>query len=159
MSEANLWIVIEQITSGLWTRTILNQARSGNVIVGRLDQLADTRTWTIAARHELLHQIGTIPINTLSSLSSARKARNALAHNGDHPNEADAQTAYTAALAILQIAAPNLPIPLQRLELRDHALSDPFLPREPQRLEPTHWMEIPKLPGEAELERGCPVLC
>jgi len=150
---ANLWIVIEQITAGLWMRTVLNRARSEALIPGRLDQLEDTRTWTTATRHELLHQIGLIPVDTLSSLSCARKGRNALAHAGSHPSEMEARAAYTAALALLQIAAPDLPIPLKRLNLQDHSLSDPFLPREPQLIEPTLWSEIPRLPGEAEIQR------
>lgn len=150
---SNLWIVVEQITSNIWVHKVLGPARSPNEITGRLDQLADPRTWTIAVRHELLHQIGIIPAKALATLSVARKARNALAHRGKHPAEADAQAAYASALAILQIAVENLPIPLRNLDLNDHATSDPFQAREPERLEPTHWMEIPKLPGEAELER------
>jgi len=55
--------------------------------------------------------------------------------------------------ALLQIAAPSLPILLKRLDLKDHTLSDPFLPREPQQIEPTHWAEIPILPGEIEIQR------
>jgi hypothetical protein len=41
----------------------------------------------------------------------------------------------------------------KRLDLKDHTLSDPFLPREPQQIEPTHWAEIPILPGEIEIQR------
>ncbi len=150
---SNLWIVVEQITSNVWAHKVLNPARSPDAIAGRLDRLADPRTWTIAVRHELLHQIGILPADTLATLSVARKARNALAHRGKHPTETDAQAAYASALAILQIAAGDLPIPVRKLDLGVHALSDPFLPREPMQLDPTHWMEIPKLPGEAELER------
>jgi hypothetical protein len=32
-------------------------------------------------------------------------------------------------------------------------VSDPLLPREPVAIEPTHWLPIPKLPGEEDLER------
>jgi hypothetical protein len=149
----NLWIVVEQITSNIWTRKVLDPVRSSDGLAGRLAQLADPRTWTIAVRHEMLHQIGIIPAETLATLAIARKARNALAHRGRHPTEADAQAAYASALAILQIAVDDLPIPLRMLDLSDHALSDPFRPRPPERLEPAYWMEIPKLPGEAELER------
>jgi hypothetical protein len=150
---SNLWIVVEQITSNIWTKNILEPARSSGSISGRSDQLADFRTWTIAARHELLHQIGIIPIQTLSALSLARRARNALAHGGKHPTERDAKSAYDSALAILRIAVDDLPIPLRQLNLENHALSDPFSPPKRMRSEPKYWMEIPKLPGEAELEK------
>jgi hypothetical protein len=150
---SNLWIVIEQITSNIWTRRILSSSQESEIIAGRLDQLSDTRTWTAAARQELLYQIGAISSETLSTLSIARKARNALAHRGKHPNEKDAQSAYQSTMSILQSAVADLSIPLKELDLNNHILSDPFLPKEPLQIEPTHWMEIPKLPGEAELER------
>jgi hypothetical protein len=150
---SNLWIVVEQITSNLWIQKVLNPARLLENVAGRLDQLSDARSWTMAVQHELLHQISIIPTDTLKTLSIARKARNALAHRGKHPTEEDAQAAYISAVAVLQIAAGHLPIPLRDLNLKDHALTDPFQPREPIKLDPTCWMEIPKLPGEAELER------
>jgi hypothetical protein len=56
-------------------------------------------------------------------------------------------------LSLLEIACGDQVIPLKALDLADHTLSDPFIPREPVTLEPTHWLAIPKLPGEEELER------
>ena len=150
---ANLWIVVEQITSNLWEHRMVKPAQAPDPIPGRADQLSDPRTWTIAARHELLHQISVLSRETLVKLSEARKARNALAHSGKHPTADAAQAAYIAATELLHVAVPELPIPLLALDLADHALSDPFAPREATELNPTHWMEIPKLPGEAELER------
>ena len=150
---SNLWIVIEQVTSSIWTRKVLTPARSSGV-AGRLAQLEDNRIWTAAARHELLHQTGILPLDALASLAVARRARNALAHAGRHPTEADANDAYTSALRLLGIAVHPFPVPMMTLDLRDHGLSDPFEPaRRPRKLKPTHWMEIPKLPGELELER------
>lgn len=148
----NLWIVVEQITSHLWEMRILVGARNAQVTSGRIDQLSDTRTWTVAARHELLHQIGVINPETLGTLAVARKARNALAHTGKHPTESDATSAYSSALSLLELAS-DATIPLTKLDLGDHLISDPFLPREPKRVEPSYWMAIPKLPGEEELEK------
>jgi hypothetical protein len=150
---ANLWIVVEQITSNLWDRRMVGPAQGPDPIPGRIDQLSDPRTWTIAVRHELLHQIGVLSRDTLAKLSEARKARNALAHRGTHPTADAAQSAYAAATELLQVAVPDLPIPLLALDLADHSLSDPFAPPEETEIKPTRWMEIPKLPGELELER------
>ena len=149
---SNLGIVVEQVTSHLWEQRVLAPARANKSVVGRMDQLSDNRTWTIAAKHELLHQLGALPASVLSELALARKARNALAHRGHHPIEADSRSAYSSALSLLEIACPGVPIPLRGLDLMDHAVSDPFLPRELASIEPTHWMPIPKLPGEADLE-------
>jgi hypothetical protein len=150
---SNLWIVVEQVTSHLWEHRVLAPARANALVVGRVDQLSDNRTWTIAARHELLHQIGALPAGVLSELAVARKARNSLAHRGHHPDAADSRSAYSAALSMLEIASPGVRIPLRDLDFTDHTVSDPFLPRAPVAIEPTHWMPIPKLPGEVELER------
>lgn len=149
----NLWIVTEQITSRLWKLHVIDPTQDKNPIPGRVDQLYDTRTWTIAARHELLQQIDVLPSSTFEKLSIARKARNALAHNGKHPTEMSANAAYDAVADLLNISVPGHTIPLLSLNVADHGLSDPFAPCEPMKLKPTHWMEIPKLPGEAELER------
>ena len=150
---ANLWIVVEQITSNLWEHRMVKPARAPDPIQGRADQLCDTRTWSIAVRHEILHQINVLSSEGLSKLFEARKARNALAHSGKHPTADAAQAAYTAATELLRVAVPELPIPLLALDLTDYALSDPFAPRKATEINPTYWMEIPKLPGEIELER------
>lgn len=148
----NLWVVVEQITSHLWETRILACARATQIVQGRIDQLSDTRTWTVAVKHELLHQIGVIGPETLGNLAVARKARNALAHTGKHPTESDSKSAYSSALSLLELTAA-INIPLMKLDLRDHLISDPFLPQESRRVEPSYWMEIPKLPGEEELEK------
>jgi len=45
-------------------------------------------------------------------------------------------------------------IPLSGLNLADHSLSDPFKPIDRGPLDDVrYWMEILKLPGEAEIER------
>lgn len=127
-------------------------ARADRTVVGRLDQLTDNRTWAVATRHELLHQIGALPAAVLSELAIARRARNALAHRGQHPGESETHSAYASVLSLLETACGDQPIPLKALDLADHMLSDPFVPREPLAIEPTHWLPIPKLPGEEELE-------
>jgi hypothetical protein len=150
---ANLWIVVEQITSNLWSRHVLEPAKQGSAVDGRADQLSDFRTWTTAARHELLHQIGVVTRETLARLSIARKARNDLAHRGKHPSAAAARAAYESVGDLLTIAAPARPIMMLTLDLDEETLPDPFTPKPTRRLEPQYWMEIFKLPGELELER------
>lgn len=150
---ANLWIVVEQITTHMWTGQVLTAARQSKKITGRVEQLSDSRTWTIAARHELLHQIGVLSHGVLEHLSNARKARNDLSHKGKHPPASAARSAYVATIDLLKIAAQSDSLPMLDIDLRNHQISDPFRPIEPEKIEPTYWMEIPKLPGELELER------
>lgn len=150
---ANLWIVVEQISSHLWATQVLNPARGDQSIPGRSKQLADFRTWTTGVRLEVLHQTGKLPADALALLSEARKARNNLSHSGSHPSASAAKAAWNGVIRLLQVAVPDVEIPLLSLNLEDHTLSDPFEPRKPEKLEPTHWMAIPKLPGEEEFEK------
>ena len=147
---ANLWIIVEQVTSHLWKSRIIQPAKEGAPIPGRADQLSDTRTWTIAARHELLHRLGIIPESLLAKLAEARKARNELSHMGTHPTSASAHAAFASATGLLEIVAVDFP--LLRLNLNEHLLSDPFAPRDSSDIQVTHWMKILKLPGEEEIE-------
>ena len=150
---ANLWIAIEQITSHLWNENIIAPAESNKVYPSRLDQLNDNRTWSISTRHELLYQKGVIFDDLFASLNTARKARNSLSHNGKHPKSADALAALNALKNLLQISLPNQVIPFISMKIDDHFLSDPFEPQKSKRLRPKYWMEIPKVPGEEEIER------
>lgn len=151
---SNLWITVEQLTEALWQRDVLMPVQSDeDRITGRVDQLKDTRTWTAANRHELLHLKNIVSDTALRHLCFARRARNDLSHRGAHPTETAAHSAYSATLALLQAAVGTVDIPLASLNLSDHSLSDPFKPRESRGLDPQYWMAIPKLPGEAELER------
>lgn len=150
---ANLWIATEQLISELWARDIVKPALLGDRSKARRDQLNDTRTWTAAARAELLLQKGVIDLPTFKLISVARKARNDLSHVGKPPRQSEAQAAYDGFCGLLSFALNGERPKLFDLNLSDHALSDPFAP---PRMEgqPEFWMEIPKLPGELELERA-----
>jgi hypothetical protein len=154
LALSNLWITIEQLTGFLWEREVLaNLPEGAERIDGQRDQLKDTRTWTAAARQEMLHHKSAISPATLRALYRARKARNELMHSGRHPAEPLALAAYDATIKLLQAALPGRELALYRLDLADHALSDPFRPAEPRPLDPQYWIPIPKLPGEEDLER------
>jgi hypothetical protein len=149
---SNLWIVVEQVVSHLWETQVIQRAKNDGSPKSRLDQLADNRTWTAAAKIEVLQQSGCFGLETFTQLSIARKARNDLSHEGRTPSQTAAVSAFHGIKALLKAAIPELPLPLFDLDLGDHSLSDPFAP--PKMLsEPKYWMAFPKLPGEEELER------
>jgi hypothetical protein len=103
----------------------------------------------------MLHQKGLFDLAILTALSKARKARNDLAHNGVHPSENDANACYSGMRLLISIVLADDTLPLLRLNLANHALSDPFAPpKHGGRIEPEFWMPIPKLPGEEELEKA-----
>jgi hypothetical protein len=149
---SNLWIVIEQLVSHIWNSAIIKKAEAAGSPKARRDQLADNRTWTVAVKLELLHQLGHLSAEALQELSAARKARNDLAHEGHTPLEASALSAFSGVRHLVKVILPHKHIPLFDLDLADHAISDPFAPG-PKAVEPKYWMAIPKLPGEEELER------
>lgn len=131
LALSNLWIIIEQLTEYLWQRHIIEPVQiEDNRIIGRLDQLRDNRTWSAANRHELLFSKGILSDAILRQLYVARKARNELSHRGTHPNEIAARSAYNAAVMLFQCIVGDEDIPLARVDLSDHSLSDPFKPHE-----------------------------
>jgi len=149
----NLWIVTEQLLEALWSREIVEPTRALDNSRARKDQLNDHRAWTAATRIEMLHQKGLLDLPTLTALSKARKARNDLAHGGKHPSQNDTDACYSGIGSLIRVVL-NDTIPLLQLNLADHALSDPFTPKHTGPIEPEFWMEIPKLPGEEELEKA-----
>lgn len=151
---ANLWIVTEQLLEALWTREIVEPARALDSSKARKDQLNDNRAWTAATRIEMLHQKDLFDVATLTALSKARKARNDLAHRGVHPSENDANACYAGMRSLLSVVLADETLPLLRLDLTNHALSDPFAPPKHGGIESEFWMAIPKLPGEEELEKA-----
>lgn len=151
---ANLWIVVEQLLSFLWQRDVVGPTVAKDGSRGRKDQLADTRTWTASARIEMLFQLDTLSSEVFTALGVARKARNELSHQGKHPASQDAHSAYEGVTGLLKAALIDSDLPLFHLDLANHALSDPFASRGRVIGEPKFWMEIPKLPGELELEQA-----
>lgn len=151
---ANLWIVVEQLVAELWERKVVAPTLEADPSKARRSQLRDTRSWTAATRIEMLYQKAVIDLDTIHALDKARKARNDLHHSGRHPSSDDAGAAYQGVTGLLVVALDGERPPLFDLDLADHALVDPFTPPQPLQGEPTHWMAIPKLPGEEELERA-----
>jgi hypothetical protein len=151
---ANLWIVVEQIVSELWYREVVVPTLSVDSSGYRRKQLDDTRTWTVSARIEMLFQKQLLPLKIFKALSLARKARNDLSHDGKYPTESSAKSAYEGVCGLLSIALGGDNIPLFGLDLANHIISDPFAPPKKIEGEPQFWMEIPKLPGESELEKA-----
>lgn len=151
---SNLWIVVEQITSHLWTRYVAQQSTPGEPVPGRQDQLRDNRSWTAAMKHELLYQTDRITIDTLRALAFIRKSRNELLHQGKDPDQETGMAALEAVRGLLTAAIGHSNLPRFSVSLADHMLSDPFQPVPKARiLDGQYWMAIPKLPGEEEIER------
>lgn len=151
---ANLWIVVEQLVAQMWECKIVAPTLAADPGKARKNQLMDTRSWSVSNRIEMLFQKGVIDLDTLHALGAARKARNDLHHSGRHPSADDARAAYDGIAGLLTILLDGKRPPLLELDLNDHALVDPFAPPRQIPGKPTHWMAIPKLPGEEDLERA-----
>ena len=105
-SLSNLWIVVEQLTSVLWKdRFILNQSFHPPAMNGRVKSFADNRTWSTAVKHELLWQTKSLTAESYVALSSARKARNDLAHQGIAPTMGVINCLWAAIFELFEVAA------------------------------------------------------
>lgn len=149
---ANLWIVVEQLIEYLWDREVVSTSKDDKLVFGRSKQLKDNRTWTLAARLEMLYQKELFNSETLNHLSIGRRARNNLSHRGSYPTEVEINHCYSGALDLFRATMPDVELPIYSLDLKEHAITDPFLPKEPSKIQPRYWMEIRKLPGEHEIE-------
>ncbi|PCI44796.1 MAG: hypothetical protein COB41_03340 [Proteobacteria bacterium] len=84
---ASLWIVVEQLTSFLWEKKFLSNPKFHPAsIKKRRDSMKDNRTWSTAIKHELLWQTGLLSEGSFVALTSARKQRNNLVHDGKIPD-------------------------------------------------------------------------
>ncbi len=102
-SLINNWLSIEQILDNIWQANIL-QKQIEVPIYGRNDFLKDNRTWTSAAKAEMLFQIKLIDANLYNQISISRKARNNFVHTGENPSKKDAETAFNALFSLLSLA-------------------------------------------------------
>jgi hypothetical protein len=101
------WICAEQVLSWLWDEKIVRKA--DHIGKGRIEFLKDHRTWTIAAKCELLHHCNHLDSKLLGELNSARKARNEFAHKGNPPTQMDVQNLAQAVVRLLGLMSSSDP--------------------------------------------------
>jgi hypothetical protein len=101
-SLINNWLSIEQILDNIWQMKILKNTPSVS-IAGRNDFLKDNRTWTSAAKTEMLFQLNLIDELLYNKISVARKARNYLIHTGENPSKKDAEIAFVSLFSLLSL--------------------------------------------------------
>jgi len=101
-SLINNWLSIEQILDNIWQTKILKTIPSVS-ISGRNDFLKDNRTWTSAAKAEMLFQLNLIDSIIYNKISIARKARNYFVHTGENPSKSDAETAFISLFSLLSL--------------------------------------------------------
>lgn len=149
-----LWTSIEQAISRIWRLEVETSAQK-DAIPNRSGFLKDYRVWTTSARIELLYQKGLVLADTYRHLNQARKARNDFIHRGSQPELADATAALTALFQLLSACASNY----ENTALLDDVCRQVVArcirrPRtaEDEKLEPTHWRDIARLPGEPQFK-------
>lgn len=123
-SEAlsSLWIVVEQLTSFLWTTRFLgNSSLHPAGMKGRLQGMKqDNRTWTTSVKHEMLWQIDVLSQESYARLSSARSQRNYLVHEGRVPDMDSVTGLWPAICELLQSASGVKMDKLSRLGVWNH---------------------------------------
>lgn len=84
---SSLWIVVEQLTSFLWEKRILNDVNINieSIKTNRKILKKDYRISTISVRHEILRDMKIVSTECFDSLSFARDKRNDLVHDGTIP--------------------------------------------------------------------------
>lgn len=148
------WTSIEQVISRIWRLEVEAEVQV-DAIASRSGFLKDYRVWTTSARIELLYQKGLVKAETYRQLNQARKSRNEFIHRGTQPELADATAALTSLFQLLSACASNY----KNTSLLDdvyHRITARcrVKPRteDEERLQPTYWRDIARLPGEPQFK-------
>ena len=158
-SLSNFWISVEQLISFLWDKKIIKEKRQSEIIIiGRKDFLKDTRTWTTSTRIELLFQKSLIDDATYQYLNLARKARNALVHDGKLPDKTASEAAFDSVFRLISIIITENERPNKFEELlKKYKSMDPIQKRRKKtKIIPVSEATgvflgpLPSLPGEPE---------
>lgn len=147
-----LWTSIEQVVSRIWRLEVEAKVQA-DAIPNRSGFLKDYRVWTTSARIELLFQKGLIEAETYRLLNQARKARNEFIHSGAQPDLTEATAALSALFQLLSSCSSDY----KNTHLLDETCGQIIArcirtPRKDERLEPSYWRDIARLPGEPQFK-------
>jgi hypothetical protein len=148
-----LWTVVEQLVEEMWKRHIIQAGRKPTCkIAGRKEQLEDYRTWTLATRLELLYQLQFLTDGELLVLTTARRARNKLVHDGLSPDREVVHSLLETNLQLLareSKAVDKIPLEMSRLaryERPEMLRRSTWYPDEPKG-DGALWLPLPAPPA------------
>jgi len=147
-----LWTSIEQLINQIWNEKVV-QVNIEATIKGRKDFLKDFRSWPTSTRIETLFQKGLIPIDTYTKLNSARKARNDFIHNGKQLSKSNVEMGLKSIFELISLLVTDYKS-MDKLDEQFKSITDNLrYELQPRRIlsteEVSHWLEVPKLPGDA----------
>lgn len=147
-----LWTSIEQVVSRIWRIEVEAKVQADS-IPNRSGFLKDYRVWTTSARIELLYQKGLVEAETYRLLNLARKARNEFIHSGSQPDLSEATAALTAMFQLLSSCASEYKSTKLLDGICEQIVSRCIrAPRKDEKLEPSYWRDIARLPGEPQFK-------
>lgn len=114
---SSLWITVEQLTSFLWKSHFLSNPEFHPAnMKNRLDSLRqDNRTWSTSVKHELLWQTKVLSEECYAALTSARRQRNNLVHEGVVPESEVIKNLWVCMFELLESASGIQPIKMRHL--------------------------------------------
>ena len=92
------WLVVESWVNKTWSETLDVQEVSGQ----RRERLSNNNSYTAAIKSDTLNLLGRIGDQQLAQLTSIRRLRNSVVHDGHVPNQQEAEEAMEFATEILQ---------------------------------------------------------
>ena len=151
----SIWTSIEQLINLIWQNEIVRKAaNSEQKITGRTNFLKDDhRTWTVAARIEMLFQNNYFKIEEYQLLNGIRKSRNEFIHKGIVPNESVLQNTMEVAFRIMSLIITKYSHTNSLDYARDNILKNQRGELYPKKTkfekdEVKFWMNIPPIPGD-----------
>ncbi|MBS1773784.1 MAG: hypothetical protein JST82_13070 [Bacteroidetes bacterium] len=147
----SLWTCVEQVIAEIWTRRILDDC-TNQKINGRKQFLEDNRTWTIAAKIEVLYQRKIITSRIYSELNISRKARNLLIHSGASPQKRTILNTLTVLFQIYSLLLSNYKKSTLLKSTLDKILKNynsDIYPKNKVLENVSHYLHIPPIPGDS----------
>jgi len=141
-----LWSTCESLIGRLWDDHVVIK---GAGIPGRR-RFVEGNGWQAAHMVEVLFQMSLIDDDLYTQLSSARTARNALAHRAKSPKVDDCKAALLSAFRLVSAVRSGGKVQDEFKMLADRLASahDPHTGP----LDPQYWREIPSVPGDNKWE-------
>lgn len=154
---AHAWISIEQILEFIWKETLVEDAKSVNILKRR--KFIQSQQWNSAHKIEMLYQKEYLSEESYSFLSKARFARNDFIHKGLIPSYEESHSALMSLVLLVEVASKINGLDFNRTNLDKnlsyslkHCIPQTFTYKKSinEALNVKYWRKVKLIPGDKD---------
>ncbi|HAV1762006.1 TPA: hypothetical protein JG913_004520 [Enterobacter hormaechei subsp. steigerwaltii] len=156
---AHAWISIEQILEFIWNKTVIEDAKSVNILKRR--KFLESQQWNSAHKIEMLYQNDFLSEELYVYLNKARFARNDFIHKGLTPSYEDSHSALMSLILLLEVTSKISEVCFERFRLEKnivdhsvHCIPQTYIPKSNKDVPVNvkYWRELKVIPGDPKWE-------